>query len=214
MKNDVEKNKKKLSKNTFLFLKIFQNGILQIEKKVTLGSFFLKKIRIGNAKSSDLFIPFSKIFCETPLFVVGRQSAQVILDPRFEGFLTLQNKFGTFSEFIMPKGAFFQLSSIEEPMTMSLEYGARGKIKFLGYDITFKIEKIDAKTNSHAIVGAQKKLFQLPEFDDPIERKVIPISMLATALTFIPLLLWLVKSPQKLQSGIINLSTNILNEFI
>ncbi|WGL61254.1 AgmX/PglI C-terminal domain-containing protein [Pigmentibacter sp. JX0631] len=208
-------NKKKiLNQNTFLFLQVFQTGALQIEKKVKIDSLLMKKIKIGDKPKCDLFIPYARTLLEMVLFKIGRNKVDIILDPRLEGFLSTGNKFGNFKDFTSPRGSLLQLTSIEDPLAVSLDYGSRGKIQFNGFDITFKIEKENTIKYSPKVQGLERNIFQMPEYDVPIERKVIPISILATGLAFIPIIFWLLKAPLVPFAGIINLPDEIAIKII
>jgi hypothetical protein len=206
--------KKILNQNTFLFLQVFQTGSLQIEKKVKIDSFFSKKVKIGARPNCDLFIPFARTLLEMGIFKVGRNKVDIILDPRLDGFLSTGNKYGNLKEFTSPRGSLLQLSSIEDPLIVSLDYGSRGKIQFNGFDIAFKIEKEYPKKKEIKIQKIEKNIFQMPEFDVPIERKVIPISLIATGLAFLPILFWLLKAPMQPDSGLINLPPEVSIRFI
>lgn len=208
-------NKKKiLNQNTFLFLQVFQTGALQLEKKLKIDSLFMRKIKLGDTAKCDLFIPFARTLLEMVLFKIGRNKVDIILDPRLDGFLSTGNKFGSFKEFTSPRGSLLQLTSIEDPLSVSLDYGSRGKIQFNGFDITFKIEKEQAIKYSPKVQKLERNIFQMPEFDVPIERKVIPISIIATGLAFVPIIFWLLKAPMEPSAGIINLPDEIAIKFI
>ncbi len=208
-------NKKKiLNQNTFLFLQVFQTGALQLEKKLKIDSLFMRKIKLGDTAKCDLFIPFARTLLEMVLFKIGRNKVDIILDPRLDGFLSTGNKFGSLKEFTSPRGSLLQLTSIEDPLIVSLDYGSRGKIQFNGFDITFKIEKEQAIKYSPKVQKLERNIFQLPEFDVPIERKVIPISIIATGLAFIPIIFWLLKAPMEPSAGLINLPDDIAIKFI
>ena len=212
---DYKKSKKKiLNQNTFLFLQVFQTGALQIEKKLKIDSFFSKKVKIGARPNCDLFIPFARTLLEMGIFKVGRNKVDIILDPRLDGFLSTGNKYGNLKEFTSPRGSLLQLSSIEEPLIVSLDYGSRGKIQFNGFDIAFKIEKEYPKKSELKIQKIEKNIFQMPEYDIPIERKVIPISLIATGLAFLPILFWLLKAPMQPMAGLINLPQDVSVRFI
>ncbi len=210
------KNSKKiiLNQNTFLFLQVFQTGALQIEKKVKIDSFFSKKVKIGARPSCDLFIPFARTLLEMGIFKVGRNKVDIILDPRLDGFLSTGNKYGNLKEFTSPRGSLLQLSSIEDPLFVSLDYGSRGRIQFNGFDIAFKIEKEYPKKQEIKMQKMERNIFQMPEFDIPIERRVIPISLIATCLAFLPVLYWLLKAPMQPDSGLINLPHEVSIRFI
>ena len=210
----AEKSKKILNQNTFLFLQVFQTGALQIEKKLKIDSFFSKKIKIGYNSTCELFIPFAQTLIEIGLFKIGRNKVDIILDPRLDGFLNTGNKFGNLKEFTSPRGSLLQLTSIEDPLIVSLDYGSRGKIQYHGYDITFKIEKEFLKKREIKVQPLEKKIFQMPEYDIPIERKIIPISMIITGITFLPIIFWLLKAPMEPISGLINLPQDISIQFI
>lgn len=212
---DYKNNKKRiLNQNTFLFLQVFQTGALQVEKKVKIDSFFSKKVKIGARPSCDIFIPFARTLLEMGIFKVGRNKVDIILDPRLDGFLSTGNKYGNLKEFTSPRGSLLQLSSVEDPLIVSLDYGSRGKIQFNGFDIAFKIEKEAPKYKEMKIQKIEKNIFQMPEYDAPIERKVIPISLIATGLAFLPVLFWLLKAPMQPTSGLINLAQDVLIRFI
>lgn len=214
MANYKNDKKKILNKNTFLFLQIFQSGAFQLEKKIKVNSLFFKKISIGSNENCDLFIPFARNLIEINIFKVGRNSVEIILDPRLDGFIKTDNKFGTVKEFISPRGSLIQLSSIEDPLLVSLAYGSRGKIKFFDFDIIFKIEKEIINNKEIKVQKISNNIFQLPEYDLPIERNVIPISLIATIFTFFPILIWLMKSPLQADTGLINLPQEIAIKFI
>ncbi|APJ04919.1 AgmX/PglI C-terminal domain-containing protein [Silvanigrella aquatica] len=207
-------NKKILNPNSFLFIQVFQSGALQIEKKLKINTFLSKKIKMGGNPECELFIPFSRGILELPFLKVGRSKVEIILDPRLEGFMSTGNKYGTFKEFTSPRGALLQLSTIEEPMIVPLDYGSRGKIQFNGFDIAFKIEKELPKPKPIKVQKIEKNIFQLPEYDIPIERNVIPISLIATGLTFIPVLFWLLNAPMEPLTGLINLPSEVAVRFI
>jgi hypothetical protein len=206
--------KKILNQNTFLFLQVFQTGSLQIEKKVKIDTLFSRKVKIGSRPNCDLFIPFARTLLEMGIFKVGRNKVDIILDPRLDGFLSTGNKFGNLKEFTSPRGSLLQLSSIEEPLIVSLDYGSRGRIQFNGFDIAFKVEKEYPKKKEIKMLKIERNFFQMPEFDVPIERKVIPISLIATGLAFIPVLFWLLKAPLQPESGLINLPPEVSIRFI
>lgn len=203
-------NKKKiLNQNTYLFLQVFQTGALQIEKKLKIDSLFMRKIKLGDSPKCDLFIPYARTLLEMVLFKIGRNKVDIILDPRLEGFLCTGNKFGGLKDFTSPRGSLLQLTSIEEPLIVSLDYGSRGKIQFNGFDIAFKVEKEQKPRYSPKVQKVEKTIFQLPEYDVSIERQVIPISMLATGLAFLPMIFWLLKAPLVPYGGLINMPDDI-----
>lgn len=210
----AEKSKKILNQNTFLFLQVFQTGALQIDKKIKIDSFFSKKIKFGYNSTCDLFIPFAQSLIEIGLFKIGRSKVDIILDPRLDGFLSTGNKFGNLKEFTSPRGSLLQLTSIEDPLVVSLDYGSRGKIQYNGFDITFKIEKEFQKKREIKVQALEKNLFQMPEYDTPIERRVIPISMIITGIAFLPIIFWLLKAPMVPNTGLINLPQDVSIQFI
>ncbi|RDB37166.1 MAG: hypothetical protein DCC88_01370 [Spirobacillus cienkowskii] len=213
MVNYKKSKKKILSDNTFLFLQVFQMGALQLEKKFKINSLFSKKIRFGGKTKYDILIPYSRAFLKMGLFNIGRNRVDIVLDPRLEGFLSTGSKFGNFKEFTSPRGSLLQISTIDEPLIVPLDYGSRGKIQLNGFDIAFKIEK-EQKIKEIKVQKIESKIFQMPEYDLPIERSVIPISMIATGIVFLPFLFWLLKAPMVADTGLIHLPSQVSIRFI
>ncbi|KAB8031042.1 AgmX/PglI C-terminal domain-containing protein [Fluviispira multicolorata] len=208
------KRKKILSENAYLHLTVFQMGAIQVEKKLKISSLFTKKVNIGSKPTCDIFIPYARALLEMCIFKIGRSYVDIILDPRFDGFLNSGNKFGELKEFTSPRGSLAKLTSIEDPLIVSLEYGSRGTVRYSGFDIAFKIEKEQIPKKFPHLKGAENNPFALPPYDVSIERNVIPISLLATGLAFLPILFWLLKAPMKPETGLINLPQEVSLGFI
>ncbi|WP_172603974.1 AgmX/PglI C-terminal domain-containing protein [Fluviispira sanaruensis] len=208
------KRKKILSDNAYLHLVVFQTGSIQVEKKLKISSLFTKKVNIGSKPTCDLFIPYARTLLEMCIFKIGRSYVDIILDPRLDGFLNSGNKYGELKEFTSPRGSLAKLTSIEDPLIVPLEYGSRGTIRYSGFDIAFKIEKEQIPKKINSLKGADNNPFALPPYDVSIERNVIPISLIATGLAFVPVLFWLLNAPMKPETGLINLPAEVSLGFI
>ena len=212
--NKTKQKSTNTKKNIFLFIQVFQMGIVQTEKKFDINSIFNKKIRIGANKFCDLYLPHDHHIFDFNIFKIGKGKVEIFLDPRLDGYINTSQKFGDLHEFTAPRNALGVLTSVEDPLAVNLKQGARGRIRFFGFEIVFKIEEPQKEKIYKNLPRIERSFFPLPSFDSPIERYIILISLFATICLFFPILNLLLSFPTHNLKGFLNLPTEITLDLI
>jgi|GEM_PF-639178 len=197
---------KRLPPKTRLHLEVLQNGAPQVSVSLPLRGLVGRRVRVGRSIHADLRVPFAQLPDALRVFRVSGRGASVFIDPRFEGFLNDGSRFGTVREFISPRGSLSDLATVLEPLEVHLHEGARGSLRFAGYEILFRVDaREQKKLVLKSMVSAGRGAFALPESNHPVERAGVWIGAAATLAVFLPLTLWLLKAPQEEAPGLANL---------
>lgn len=193
-----------MSKNLHLKVQILQNGVPQSESVFPLHSLMRRKCVLGGGGTYGLNVPFSSFPEKTPIFVVGRSKAYVLLQPRVKGFLNTGKKAASVAEFISPPGSLTEIASADEPLAVELSSGAWGSLSIYGYEIIFKTVRLTKSpaTKQLKVQGAGIAPFSLPTVQTSSERIAVPIALLMSAAIFIPLIYWVLTTQKEVFPGI------------
>ncbi len=184
-------NKKKVPPEAVLSVEILQFGCPQSTGKWSSKRFFSKVITFGVSRRSDLHLPYTKLPLQIKIFEIKNGKVFAVLDPRVEGFVNRGREFGDVKEFLSPRGALAEVSTIDDPLRLELQLGSRGSIRIYGFEVIFKYD-IPLPEKTHLRVeGAGSGFFIRPDIDTPLEAYALWFAMAALACALIPFFVWL-----------------------
>lgn len=204
--------KKSTSETLLLLVQVYQGPALQCESRFRLGS--AVDVRLGKSTKSELSVPFAPFPNDILLFQITKWGAKVRLDPRFEGFVSDGQRFGSVRDFIAPRGALKELATVLEPLEVELPEGSRGALEITGYSVVFQVIRPKPIAKKPKVEGAPKAPFDLPYGQTPFEKAGFFLGVLASVLVTIPGVAWLNKDQPARFRDVSDLSPFIAAEII